>query len=233
MHRTLTAVLTMLTAFALAQTAFAEKKCCKKPEKKCPEAVDLFDGKSLQGWGYFLVEPDVKMKDVWSVEDGLLVCKGEPMGYLHTKKDYENFKLIVEWRWAPGQEPGNSGVLLRITGKPMALPRCVEAQLKHGSAGDIWAFQGFTVAGPEERFKEIDHPELGHFMGVQKITGNEKEPGKWNKYEITLNGGKLTLKVNGKKVNQATDCDEVAGQIGFQSEGGEIHFRTIKLVPLK
>lgn len=233
MRTLFSAALTTTLVFAATQTALAEKKCCKPSQKTCSKAVELFDGKSLEGWGYFLVEPDVKMQDVWSVKDGILVCKGEPMGYLHTKKNYKNFKLFVEWRWAPGQEPGNSGVLMRITGKPMALPRCVEAQLKHGSAGDIWAFQGFSVKGAEDRFKEVDHPKFGHLMGVQKEAGNEKEPGEWNKYEITLKGGKLNLVVNGKQVNQATDCDEVAGQIGFQSEGGEIHFRTIRLIPLK
>lgn len=51
--------------------------------------------------------------------------------------------LSFEWRWAPGSEPGNSGVLLRIAGEPETfMPKCVEAQLKHGSAGDIWAFYG-------------------------------------------------------------------------------------------
>ena len=67
---------------------------------------------------------------------------------------------------------------------------------------------------------------------MSKITGNEEDPGQWNKYEITLQGGDLTLVVNGKKVNECTGCDVIAGQIGLQSEGGEIHFRTVKLVPL-
>ena len=48
-------------------------------EKRC-QPVDLFYGECLDGWKYFLAEPDVKMEDVWSVKDGLLVCKGEPMG---------------------------------------------------------------------------------------------------------------------------------------------------------
>lgn len=197
-----------------------------------PEPVDLFNGKDLTGWQHYLVEPDVKMEDVWSVKDGLLVCKGEPMGYLATKESYKNFKLIVEWRWPAGKEPGNSGVLMRITGEPMALPRCVEAQLRHGDAGDIWAFQGFKVKGDTARYREVNHPEFGHLVGVSKATGNEKEPGEWNKYEITLQGGKLTLVVNGKTVNEGTDCDVIAGHIGLQSEGGEIHFRTVRLIPL-
>jgi hypothetical protein len=200
--------------------------------EKGPKSISLFNAKCLAGWEHFLVKDDVKMEDVWSVQDGILVCKGEPMGYLCTKKEFENYKLIVEWRWAPGKAAGNSGVLLRITGKPMALPKCVEAQLKSGDAGDIWAFQGFQVKGDDKRFREVNHPQLGKFMGLSKIKGNEKAPGEWNKYEITIDGDKLTLAVNGEKVNEASGCDLGAGKVGFQSEGGEIHFRTIELVPL-
>ncbi|MCU0959811.1 MAG: DUF1080 domain-containing protein [Pirellulaceae bacterium] len=198
-----------------------------------PESIALFNGKDLSGWTFYLEKPDAKMEDVWSVRDGVLVCKGDPMGYLATKDNYKNFKLIVEWRWAPGKEPGNSGVLLRITGKPMMLPKCVEAQLKSGDAGDIWAFQGFKVQGDAARSREVNHPTLGHLVGVSKKEGNEKPPGEWNKYEIHLQGDKLTLIVNGKPVNEGTGCDLVAGQIALQSEGGEIHFRTVSLVPLE
>ncbi len=123
-------------------------------------------------------------------------------------------------------------MLLRITGKPMKLPKCVEAQLANGSAGDIWAFQGFQVKGEADRFRTVKSEDLGDFMGLSKKMGNEKEPGEWNEYEITLNGGNLTLEVNGKTVNEGAGCDEVAGKIGLQSEGGEIHFRSVKLLPL-
>ena len=65
------------------------------------------------------------------------------------------------------------------------------------------------------------------------MSGNEKPAGEWNKYEITAQGGTITVKVNGKLLNEATGCDVRAGQIGLQSEGGVIHFRNITLVPLK
>ncbi len=194
------------------------------------EAKTLFDGKSLSGWDYFLKDPAAKMEDVWSVRDGLLICQGEPQGYLATKEKFKDFKLVVEWRWAPGKKPGNSGVLLRITGKPEMLPKCVEAQLMSGSAGDIWAFQGFQVKGAADRFRENKDRKM---MGLSKIEGAENEPGEWNKYEITLAGDKLTLMINGKKVNECTGCDDVAGQIAVQSEGAEVHFRTIKVMPLE
>ncbi len=208
--------------------------CCWPAKSFADEqkAMDLFNGKDLSGWTYFLVDPDSKMDDVWSVQDGLLICQGEPKGYLATEKKFKNFKLVVQWRWAPGKKPGNSGVLLRITGKPMMLPKCVEAQLQNGNAGDIWAFQGFQIAKDSPRFRTAKSAEIGDFMGVAKIKGNEKEPGQWNTYEITFNKGDLTLKVNGEKVNECSGCDEVAGQIGLQSEGGEIQFRNVAITPL-
>ncbi len=195
------------------------------------KSVDLFNGKCLAGWSHFLVDDTLKMSDVWSVKDGILVCKGEPLGYLLTKSSYQDFDLVVEWRWAPGEKPGNSGVLLRIAGDAVSfLPKCVEAQLQSGSAGDIWAFYGAKVAGDAGRTKEVkDHKDLGNFKGIGKITAAEKAPGEWNRYDISLSGGDLELRVNGELVNQATGMDVLSGPVGFQSEGGEIHFRTIRL----
>jgi len=154
------------------------------------------------------------------------------MGYIATKKKYTNFKLVVEWRWAPGKKAGNSGVLMRITGQPRALPKCTEAQLQSGKAGDIYGFHGFKVKGDAARSRTAENEMIGKLSGVSKIKGNEKTPGQWNKYEITLKGGNLTLLINGEKVNEAYGLDIVAGNIGLQSEGGEIHFRTVELTPL-
>ena len=199
---------------------------------KSQGAVDLFDGKSLRGWEHYLVEPDVAMADVWGVQDGVLVCKGKPMGYLATKDSFTDFRLVVEWRWPPGKPAGNSGVLLRITGEPKALPKCVEAQLQHGSAGDVYGFHGFNVKGEAARTISAENAMFGKLSGVSKIKGNENEPGQWNRYDITLKGGDLTVFVNGEKVNEATGLDLMPGKIGLQSEGAEIHFRAVRLTPL-
>lgn len=236
MRRTLwlSLALAALVCLTIPASAADKKPGGKKTGAKKSKAVKLFNSRNLDGWDCFLVEPGVEMKDVWSVEDGVLVCKGEPLGYLYTEKEFTNYRLTVEWRWAPGGEPGNSGVLLRIVGDAVSfLPRCVEAQLMHGSAGDIWAFYGAKIQGDEERFKKIEgHEKLGDFAGVGKIKDAEKEPGQWNKYVITLDGSDLTLMLNGKKVNEATGLEVVPGRIGLQSEGGRIEFRTVRLVPL-
>ena len=105
--------------------------------------------------------------------------------------------------------------------------------MAHRNAGDIWAFHDFKADGAADRKRTIANHKLGgNVTGFSKSAVNENEVGEWNKYEITADGGTITLKVNGKELNQATNCDCYKGKIGLQSEGGEIHFRTVCLTPL-
>ena len=203
------------------------------PVGEAGEAVQLFNGKDLSGWGHFLVDSEVKMEDVWSVQDEILVCKGEPLGYLHTTGEYESYELVVEWRWAPGTEPGNSGVLMRVHGEPRPIPRSYEAQLKSGDAGDVLAFWGLKLSGEASRMREATgHELIGDMVGFSKSEGNENPPGEWNRYDIRLAGPDLVVQVNGKTVNEATGAEVLAGAIALQSEGGEVHFRKVELTPI-
>ena len=154
-----------------------------------PQGVRLFNGKDLSGWSHFLVDPKVPAADVWSVQDGVLVCKGEPLGYLFTNAGYTSFKLIVEWRWAPGTaaklgKPPNSGVLMRVNGepKPKGVPRAYEAQLQAGNAGDLYGFWGMPLEGAADRRREAKgHELLGDMVGFKK-TGGRREAGRRVEY---------------------------------------------------
>lgn len=195
--------------------------------------IALFNGKDLSGWTHYLVKPEAKMEDVWSVRDGLLICKGEPQGYLKTTKTYRSYKLLVEWRWAPGKEPGNSGVLMRVNGPDRSLlPRSIEAQLQHNNAGDCYGFHGMRIDGDAPRRISAKGDLFGVLTGIKKMGVNENPAGEWNIYEITLDGPNMTALVNGKKVNELWGCEVLTGSIGLQSEGGEIHFRRVELTPL-
>ena len=66
---------------------------------------------------------------------------------------------------------------------------------------------------------------------VKKAKALAKPPGQWNDYEIIAKGGTVTLRLNGQQVNQATECDVVAGPILLTAEGNPIQFRNIELVP--
>ncbi len=215
----------VLTTFCLVALFAVGAAAAEKP-------VSLFNGENLDGWGYYLVDPNVGMDEVFSVADGVLTCQGEPMGYLCTDGEYENFRLVVEWRWP--EEPGNSGVLMRIDGEPKALPHCVEAQLKHECAGDIYGFHGFSAQGDPARCRTIKGHKLGgDVSAVSKMKCAEKPLGEWNRFEITLVGDQLTLEVNDVEVNRAEGVTVRPGKIGLQSEGGKIEFRKVELTPIE
>ncbi|HEV8111455.1 MAG TPA: PVC-type heme-binding CxxCH protein [Planctomycetota bacterium] len=185
----------------------------------------LFDGKDLAGWTFFLEDPNAKMEDVWSVKDGVLRCKGRPIGYLRTTEDFTSFVLTVDWRFDPAQGAGNSGVLLRMTGADKVWPRSVEAQLNSGDAGDIWNIDAVPA--------QVDPARTQGRRTVKLAPSSEKPLGEWNRYVITLDGGELTLEVNGVKQNEAQWVEEIPGKICLQSEGAAIEFRKVEIVPIE
>ncbi len=211
---------------ALLLLAFASCRTASEPR-----AIELFNGRDLAGWTAAAADPKVAKDRVWSVREGVLVCQGEPVGYLYRGPSVADFRLIVEYRW-PGK-PGNSGIFSRLTPGSQAIPRTVEVQLHHGDAGDVMGLRGRTIAPEQARFFSIQaHPVAGDIAGVRKLADFEKPPGEWNQVEILAQGGHYTVWVNGKLVNEASGVETLAGPIGLQSEGGLIEFRRVSLTPL-
>ena len=188
---------------------------------------------TLPGWNSFSQVPKAKTAQLWQLAaDGVLVCKGNPNGYIYTKKAYTNFVLTLDWRSPPGKKAGRGGVLLRMTGKHKIWPKSLEAQLNAGGEGDFWGLGGYTLSGPKPRLDTVQHEQLGKLTNLKRTPATLKAPGQWNRYEIIAHGHTVTLKINGREVNRATGCDVVAGPICLTSEGDEIHFRRLRLIPL-
>src|SRR5579872_5716156 len=76
--------------------------------------------------------------DTWSAQDGMIHCKGLPVGVARLNKTVKNFELVLEWRHL--QPAGNSGVFVWVTAESLAklnnrarLPSGIEVQvLDHG-----------------------------------------------------------------------------------------------------
>ncbi|MCP5090945.1 MAG: DUF1080 domain-containing protein [Gammaproteobacteria bacterium] len=182
--------------------------------------VELFNGKDLTGWDFFLNNGGQR-DDVWSVTDGVLRCEGRPAGYIYTQQHYTNFELTLEWRGDPTVGPGNSGVLLRVQEPHKTWPLSIEAQLQSRSAGDIWNIDKFPMLTDQTRTSGRHTTKL--------LPTNEKPLGEWNHYRIVLDHSRLTLTVNGQVQNTALWCKELSGPIGLQSEGVPIEFRNVRL----
>jgi putative membrane-bound dehydrogenase-like protein len=216
-------------ALGLAPQELADIVSFLQSDPTAPGAPDekraLFNGKDLTGWTFHLDDPKARMEDVWSVENGVIRCRGTPNGYLRTEEDFDNFILTLDWRWPEGSTPGNSGVLLRMVGPDQVWPKSMEAQLHSGDAGDIWNIGDFPM--------EADRARTSGRRTRKLEPSNERAPGQWNRYEIRLDGGNLSLRVNGVEQNVATWCDPVAGKICLQSEGAPIEFRNIEIRPIR
>ena len=101
------------------------------PEKR----IELWNGKDFSGFKFILEDSAADPMTVWMIKDNVIHCTGVPAGYFYTENVYSNYKLHLEWRWAA--EPGNSGVLLHKQDPDEIWPKCIEAQLKSGNAGDF------------------------------------------------------------------------------------------------
>jgi hypothetical protein len=205
--------------------------CSTGPARKT--TVELFNGKDLSGWDYVSADSKVSMDQVWSVENGILSCKGTPVGAIYRGPAVTNFRLSVDYRWAAGAKPGNSGIFSRISLPPKPIPQAVEVQLKHGSNGDVMGLQGRQVAAGQARFFTVkQHPVAGDIAGVKKLVDLEKPAGEWNRIEILAQGAHYKVWVNGQLANEVAGLEILAGPVGLQSEENAVQFRRVRLTPL-
>lgn len=204
------------------------------PAVEAPLFRDLFNGKDLTGWVNVNTDPDT-----WSVRDGLLICKGRPIGVMRSEKQYENFILHIEWMHTePG---GNSGVFVWSDARPgekNRLPNGVEVQMLELD----WV--NLNQRNGEAPPLAYVHGELFGVGGVETVPDNPRGPrsksienrckgrGEWNTYDVVAVDGVIKLSVNGKFVNGISRSAQKKGYLCLESEGAEIHFRNIRILEL-
>jgi hypothetical protein len=192
--------------------------------------IQLFNGKDLGGWIWFQpapasndsgAAPVASIGDVWTAKDGILHCKGSPTGYIRTEREFENYILKVEQRHVAR---GNGGILFAITGPDKLWPKSLEAQGQTDNTGDIRGIANWELTADQDRL------ENGR---IRKIGPNSEKPiGQWDTIEVIVDGGQITITVNGQVQNAASTTQSLKGTIGLQSEGGEMEFRVIELTPI-
>jgi hypothetical protein len=200
-----------------------------------PRFQDLFNGKDLSGWVNVNTAPDT-----WTVRDGLLVCRGRPIGVLRTAKQFENFVLHVEWRHM--EAGGNSGVFAWSEGtvpEGSRLPKGLEVQMLELD----WVNLNRQEDGTPQPIAYV-HGELFGANGLEVTPDNPrgsrsrslenrcKGKGQWNTYDAVFVDGVVKLSVNGKFVNGVRNSSVRRGYLCLESEGAEIHFRNIRILEL-
>ena len=160
---------------------------------------------------------DGKTLDGWDVigcealvQDGAIFLKSGN-GLVQAKKRYKDFVLEFEWK-ALHPEMWDSGVYFRYDTVPQGRPwpDKFQVNLRKGMEGELVGFK----------------------KGKNTVA---TKPGKWNKFELTVNGSKASLKVNGKPSWSVDGITSPDGLLAIQAEvpgGGQFLFRKIRITEL-
>ena len=184
----------------------------------------IFDGGGLTGWEQ--VGPGK-----FVLEDGLLKTQGG-MGMLwFTPRKIGNATIRIVYKTA--NKAANSGVFIRIPEKPtepwMPVNRGYEVQIDDS---------------------ENDNHVTGVLYSLTKAMARPGKPGEWNEMEITLDGPRTVVVVNGAKVTDYTEGQPVPpkvetwepdrgprameGYIGLQNHSDKdvVWFKEVSIRPL-
>ena len=165
--------------------------------------VTLFDGSNLNDWN--------QIGDAnWKIVDGAVQAdKGN--GFLVSKNSYGNFQLRAEF-WV--DTAANSGIFIRCTN-----PEKVGTD----SSYEVNIFD----TRPDPSYG------TGAIVNIAKVSPMPKAGEKWNNYEVTANGPKLTVTLNGvRTVDGVEDSKFASGRIALQYGAGVVKFRKVQVKPI-
>jgi 3-keto-disaccharide hydrolase len=145
----------------------------------------------------------------WKAENGAMVCAGTMPSWIGSSASFSDFLLKLEFR---GPEKVNSGIFLRS--QKEGQPHITGYELQ------IWDYQpaGFNT---------------GSLVGSLKAAATRILADQWNSYEITAEGDRFVVVLNGKTLLDARESKHSSGVVGFQCQkDNRIEFRSIKLRPI-
>ena len=147
----------------------------------------------------------------WQVKDDSIFADsgGKDPAYLVSKKSYGDFEMRVEF-WA--SHDANSGVFLRCQNpKDIGDENCYEANIFDQRPDPTYA--------------------TGSIVKVAPVTKDfEQAGGKWNTFELTAQGARLVVVMNGKKtVDVMATRNHMSGPFALQWGRGVIKFRKVQI----
>ena len=169
--------------------------------------VTLIDGETgLDNW--------IRVGDAnWRAVDGAIQADkktDKAASFLVTKNSYTNFHIRAEF-WA--SDDANSGIYMRCQDvKNITDKTCYEANI----------------------FDQRPDPKYGTgaIVHISPVSPMPKAGGKWNTYEITVNGEHLTVNLNGVVTANVQDKQFASGPIALQFAAGVIKFRKVQISPI-
>lgn len=173
------------------------------------DAVALFNGKDLTGW-------KMAGPGKFEVVDGELRSVGG-MGLLWHEKELGDYTLSLEFKVS--REQDNAGVFVRFPDP--------------GNDPGVAIREGYEVQIQDSG----GNNRTGAIYNAKNSTELASRPaGEWNRYEITVAGQKITVRLNDKVVNEFTGEKKTPrGFVGLQNhdEKSKVSFRNVKVAEAK
>jgi hypothetical protein len=191
------------------------------------QRIELFNGTNFDGF-IFCMPNDADPMKTWSVTNGVIHCNGSAIGYMRTRQAFSNCVVTVVWRFLKvAPSANNTGVLVDMQPPDKVWPLCIQIQCKSGRQGDL-----FVMSGAECK----EHLALGKDANSPvPLRGepNENPVGGWNTNVTVCVGNSVKAIINGKLLNEITECTVSSGFVGIQSEGADFEIREFYLEPLR
>jgi hypothetical protein len=226
---------TLVCACVFASIGLPAAAATKSAETQ-GKAIDLFNGKDLNGWTRRGGEA------TYAIEDGAIVGRSKPdtsNTFLTTDKEYGNFELNLDFKI---DDPKfNSGIQIR-------------SHARHESEGErVYGYQveidprtdrGWTAGLYFEAGSDARPAGWLNDLSKNDAARNAFKLGEWNHLRIVANGHRIQTWLNGVPAADFTENDEAAfaptGFIALQvhSVGGEkaakeVRWRNIELTELR
>jgi 3-keto-disaccharide hydrolase len=162
----------------------------------------LLDGSTLKGW-------EVVGDANWAIVDKTVQAT-RGTGFLVTPSAYGDFQLVAEF-WVT--DDANSGIFIRCAdAKNLTADTCYEVNIYDQR--------------PDPAFR------TGAIVNVAKPATLINTGGKWNTYDITAKGAKLTVTLNGTRTVDVEHSGHARGPIGLQYSAGTVKFRSVRIKTL-
>ncbi len=218
-----------------------------------PEAVavvdegfrSLYNGLDLRGWKRVPGNEGHWRAEDWKLTyDGMSEAEGDDRN-LWTEEEFRNFILIVDWRQPREPQPEQTPVILPDgsealgpDGRPLraTVPDAGDSGIYlRGSSksqiniwnwpvgsGEIWGYRTDQDMPAEVRASAVP------------IQNADNPPGRWNRFEIRVEGEVVSVDLNGKPVIREARLPGMppSGPIGLQHHGDPIEFANIYIKEL-
>lgn len=163
----------------------------------------------------------------WSLKDGVATLTPRPgekgwsrwSAYLWSKEQFKDFEIEFD---SKVEAKGNSGFYFHVGDKNDPVKKGIEVQIYD------------SASHPADKPLN-DHDSGGIIPGVPPTKRVAKPAGEWNHFQVVVQNGKATVKLNGELVNELPlDHQKIkdrpgTGFIGFQDHGLPLSLRNIRI----